>query len=941
MDFVEAWTNICRATLSLQYALVTSEGRDRAMTIYIHPRKVPDVLLAKYNHSIHSTDFSGTSMDPEDESLQMQLLHDYTPSPLRSQIIYKQLLDSLRSRDFRYFKSLVEQSLKKQPPSININYAYPNRSDETCLDIACKNGLPEFAKLLLEKGAKVNRVNEAHNRGPIHFATNNGHTEVLAVLLDEPTINPNLEAGQQTALHMAVKKNDLISAGLLLEKGASPNIPNNKGVTALHMAAMKSQRDMVDLILQKSTHALDLDSYKDYKNQSTRDVLLKNLPDVPLPTVQKRNVNVHDLKYYLNANDEANFLKCLGTVPNDVVNNVVEDLIEMATQRNFKDTITALLERVQGVGCNLKKAAHIAIRRGSPEILRQMLSRDAEIGSSDLLLSACLELGIPGKGDSESMSDRLECLKLILDRDDVDVRCTDSKGNTPLHYAARADCRAAVTLLLEKGSYIGHANNFGVPPVADISMSTLSQYFDDCIEARKERTNDYTIEFDYKCLIPHDIHCEEDQVSTDRHKREMDVFRYIADNSGLKHLLKHPLLSSFLYLKWHRIRHILYLNFAFYVLLYLLLNTYILNATYQDTSASTNSSEKVDGGASELNSVSVLRILTGVAVALLALREILQLISSPCHYVSNLENWLEMALIFLGFATLCGAGAQVAACTILLSAWELVVLIGQHPRMSTGIEMFKTVSINFMRFLFLYAFLILAFALAFFALFKDGGDNNFPDPGHSLFKTIIMLTGEFDANDIPFVSHPIMSHLVFVLFVFLIAIVLFNLLNGLAVSDTADILGKAELVGLTSRIRLVAYVENVAVRAPHVHGSYCLFCHGLMHSWGWNPLKFLVRKILLFPSYLKSGKLSVKPYDSLVEAFSYKDKVFPTFKMDPHVIKQAKEILSQRGRESNTEKVMGELEKMKERLALIEITLNSLKQGIENNNLNASRDDEN
>ena len=65
---------------------------------------------------------------------------------------------------------------------------------------------------------------------------------MLAVLLDEPTLNPNLEAGQQTALHMAVKKNDLNCAELLLEKGASPNIPNNKGLTALHMAAERKRR---------------------------------------------------------------------------------------------------------------------------------------------------------------------------------------------------------------------------------------------------------------------------------------------------------------------------------------------------------------------------------------------------------------------------------------------------------------------------------------------------------------------------------------------------------------------------------------------------------------------------------------------------------------------------------------------------------------------------
>ncbi|XP_076230831.1 transient receptor potential cation channel family member painless [Calliopsis andreniformis] len=886
-------------------------------------------------------------MDPEDDLIHMHLLRDYTLNILKSQTLHKQLLESLHLKDFKSFKSLFEQILKTQSTSFDVNYVHPNESDKTYLDIACKNGLTEFVKFLLAAGAKVNRVNESYNRGPIHFAAENGHTEVLDVLLDEPTINPNLEAGHQTALHMAVKRNDFNSVELLLTKGASPNIPNNKGLTALHMAAMKGQRDIVELILQKSQHALDLDSYKDYNDETTRDVLQKNLPDISLPSVQKRGANVHDLKYYLNANDEMNFFKCIKTVPDDVVNNVVEDLIEMAVQRNLKNTVNTLLEKIQGHGYNLDKAANIAIQRGSPNILELILNANGEVRSSNLLLNACLELDIPGKENSQIMSDRLKCLKLILERDDVDVRCTDSKGNTPLHYAARADCREAVTLLLEKGSYIGHMNNLGVPPVAHISESTLSQYFDNCIQTKKERPKEYTIEFDYKCLIPHDDpHSEklQDKSFTEQ-KREMDVFQYLANNSSLKHLLKHPLLSLFLYLKWQKIRCILYVNFIFYFLLCVLLNAYVVFASYNniDRRILTNSSEQVKEEAIESTSLNVLQILTGFTLAILVIREILQVISSPCHYVSKFDNWLEVILIFFGFWLLYDAQVPVAVVVILLSAWELVIVIGQHPWMSTDIEMFKKVSINFMRFLFLYGFLILSFALAFFALFKN--DDNFPDIGHSLFKTIIMLTGEFDANDIPFVSYPILSRLVFVLFVFLIAIVLFNLLNGLAVSNTADILSKAELVGLITRIQLVTYIENIAIRAPFIHRTHCLLCHSFLQSCQWNPFAFLSKKILLFPRCLNSGKL-VFPYDTLREGFIHnpndkkwthgnlKDKVF----LD--IMKQVNQILLNRDRESSTEKVISELEKIKDRLASIEISVNALNRGIENNNLNAGRDDD-
>ncbi|XP_015188750.1 PREDICTED: transient receptor potential cation channel protein painless [Polistes dominula] len=892
-------------------------------------------------------------MDPEEEALQMHLLREHDQPVAGIQILYKVLMESLRVNDLRAFKNLLGQNSKGQQSIVNVNYVYPNRSEETLLDVACKNGRTEFVKLLLENGANPNRVNEAHNRAPIHFAVEGGHVTTLKVLLNNRMINPNIEAAQQTALHIAIKKNHLECIELLLENGASPNIPNNKGITALHFAAMKGQRDIVTAIQQKSKQSLDLDTYKDYNGQTTRQVLEKKFPDIVLPPSRIGDLSVHNLRYFLNANDEINFLRCLEKFDYNVLINDIDELLEMAVERNFDKIVKELLDRMQGHTCDLTKAAIIAIQQANCDILRELLKQDSEL-ANELIIDACLELGMPEKQRSVG-TDRLKCLKLILDQDNVDVRCTDNKGNTPLHYAARAGSREAVSWLLEKGSYIGHMNKFNVPPIADIPLNTLAEYFDDCLQTRKERTNEYTIEFNYRCLMPHDTRYSYTRDCNKKHSYnstkycEMDTLLYMSENSALKHLLKHPLLSSFLHLKWYRIRHLFYLNFAFYVIFYILLNTYILGMTYDikfnvtDAILSeTNDKQLKNIEHTGFQKNNLLWVMTAVALFFLAIREIIQLVSSPCHYISSLENWLEMTLIILGSCLLNGAGPEVGAVAILVSAWEVVILIGQYPRMSTGIEMFKTVSWNFMRFLFLYAFLILAFALAFFTLFKDGGDKNFPDPGHSLFKTIIMLTGEFDANDIPFISHPILSRFVFVLFVFLIAIVLFNLLNGLAVSDTAEILGKAELIGLISRIRLISYIENVATGPSFLHKLGCLSGR---NSYTCNPLGFLVKRILLFPNYLKDGKLVVKPHDNfdvccpvscygkcLSSNISNTDS--PTLRIDSYIVKKAKEILLRKRQTSENEKIFTMLQQMAEKLATINTTLNTVKRAMENNNLN-------
>lgn len=484
-------------------------------------------------------------------------------------------------------------------------------------------------------------------------------------------------------------------------------------------------------------------------------------------------------------------------------------------------------------------------------------------------------------------------------------------------------------------------NKFNTPPIENISAHTLSSYFDDCLQMRKDRANDYAIEFNYRCLMPHNVLAESDK--THRATREMEVFKYIASSSGLKHLLKHPLLSSFLYLKWHRIRHILYANFAFYVIFYFVLNAYVLSMTYDTqmengTRVGNESDESLGSTPLRIvwNQNNFLRGCTIVMLLLFILREILQFVSCVKRYLTSLSNWLEIALITFIIASLCGAGLQVGAVVILLSAWELVILISQHPRLSTGIEMFRTVSLNFIRFLFPYLFLILAFALAFYTLFRNVNDTNFPDPGLSLFKTVIMLTGEFDASDIPFISYPIWSHIVFILFVFFIAIVLFNLLNGLAVSDTAEILSKAELVGLISRIRLIAYIEDVAIGEPLRH---CFCCNSQLLRW--NPFGFLAKRILLFPYFLRDGKISIKPYDSLdaydndryyekyVRSESVKrDQQWTTLKMDPNIIKQAKRIMYDKNQLTDNERIMITLKKLEEEYTEITITLKKLQEEI-------------
>ncbi|XP_024893135.1 transient receptor potential cation channel protein painless-like [Temnothorax curvispinosus] len=152
------------------------------------------------------------------------------------------------------------------------------------------------------------------------------------------------------------------------------------------------------------------------------------------------------------------------------------------------------------------------------------------------------------------IDNQLEYIKLILGqgfRETVDVRSVDDIGNTALHYALERNWYEAATLLLKEGSYLGQVNIFNNVVIADIPDFILSSYFNDCIQLKKEWTDECTIEFDYRCLLPHENFTEQQEIS--RAICEMEVILYIANNDTLKHLLRHPLISSFLCIKWHNV----------------------------------------------------------------------------------------------------------------------------------------------------------------------------------------------------------------------------------------------------------------------------------------------------------------------------------------------------------------------------------------------------
>ena len=79
------------------------------------------------------------------------------------------------------------------------------------------------------------------------------------------------------------------------------------------------------------------------------------------------------------------------------------------------------------------------------------------------------------------------------------------------------------------------------------------------------------------------------------------------------------------------------------------------------------------------------------------------------------------------------------------------------------------------------------------------------------------FVGELEFSDIPIDPDSKLSWLAFsflVTFVFLIVVILMNLLNGLAVSDTGLIMEQAEIVSYISRVETISYLESILLGDP-------------------------------------------------------------------------------------------------------------------------------
>jgi len=117
-----------------------------------------------------------------------------------------------------------------QHPKTQINVQ--NQLGETPLMLAAINNQLELAKLLIDRGADVNRQGWT----PLHYAATRGHREMMRLLLDHDAYIDSESANGTTPLMLAAYGAPPLAVKLLLEEGADPTLVNSGQATALSLA---------------------------------------------------------------------------------------------------------------------------------------------------------------------------------------------------------------------------------------------------------------------------------------------------------------------------------------------------------------------------------------------------------------------------------------------------------------------------------------------------------------------------------------------------------------------------------------------------------------------------------------------------------------------------------------------------------------------------------
>ena len=531
----------------------------------------------------------------------------------------KTALDALLSGNMR----LLSDLLAEESIMVDTEKQYPEQGNKTLLHIAVENKNTEAVRILLAGGAQLGQFNSVLKVTVLHLAAGQGDEGVLTTLLrcSGPhaiqVVNIKDRAGR-TPLHLAALGGHIQCVKILLEAGANANVTDNKGgQTPLTLAANKGNIEVVKLLLK---YGADLRG--DAESVITSNFSGHQIALLDLDSVKRRQTeeNITEKLYKmidiaeLDGEDVVKFRQLISKATSSDLDSIIGkmSMIQACAERGLASYVSLLL--TGGADPNITtimkptSAFLLAAAGGKADVVKVMLDHNSLNSNNNSIkmvetllfdqqfnqtvLHQLLRKPLNNLELSKQKfvnTDYEKCFEILLKKQNnltSIINIQDTHGNTALHYATQFWDNDTVTKLLLLGANIGLRNNLGETPISNILPSTMENYLNQhCIKSQGNPTNeDFKISFHYDFLAPPrdertDVIRMSDSEDMANKKispqPETDVLWYMAKSKDHCHLLKHPVITSFLALKWSRISFHYNTNMIFSTLLVVMLTLYI------------------------------------------------------------------------------------------------------------------------------------------------------------------------------------------------------------------------------------------------------------------------------------------------------------------------------------------------------------------------------
>src|SRR5499426_487882 len=332
---------------------------------------------------------------------------------------------------------------------------------DTALMLAARTGKTNAVKLLLDNGGDINAIETWGGTTPLMWAISEHHLDTVKLLIahganvnarsyfvpsahgrgfegatPEPPkpdqVVEELAGGWLTPLMFAARAGDLEIARTLIGAGADLNAIAGDGKDALGLAIFNGQYELASYLIDNNVDVNHADAQRftpvfwavDRRNMELgTNGFPWTITSDPLPLIKK--------------------LLDAGANPNAIVNNTPRGRNRGASPRIVFAT-----------------ALHRAAFAGDVELAKLLLDHGADphaISSDrESMLEAATGLAlIPGYQATRSISERLELVKLLVEKYGEDVNWADAYAITPLMAAANLGHTPIVQYLVDKGADLG------------------------------------------------------------------------------------------------------------------------------------------------------------------------------------------------------------------------------------------------------------------------------------------------------------------------------------------------------------------------------------------------------------------------------------------------------------------------------------------------------